>query len=109
MIKGTNEPNGSTIVGEFRVNGELKKKDLDEARCRPNRRSLVARAEAMLQPGQFFCETRTESGAVLSMRGTIDDGWHPAELTIADRRPATSTYADARRSAPEYHQTISTI
>ena len=49
----------------------------------------------MLRPGEYYFRTRAESGAELSGRGTVDDGWHPAEFTITDTAGETLCWASA--------------
>jgi hypothetical protein len=80
VIKGTKEPAG-TIIGDFRVNGDVKKKDLSPELL-AKRDELTTRAVAMLRPGEFFFRTRTETGAVLEARGVADDGWTATELAV---------------------------
>jgi hypothetical protein len=104
VIKGTKEPTG-TIIGEFRVNGEVKKNALDPS-LQAKREQLQAQAEAMLRPGEFFFQTRTEGGAVLSARGILNDGWEPTELDVTTPQGEEHTYARLDEVPPEYRDQL---
>ena len=110
VIKGTREPTGGIILGDFRVDGVSKKKDqdLDDA-LRTKRDELQARAEAMLQPGQFFFETRAESGTVLSARGVVEDGWRATEFAIAPPGDSVKTYERLDQLPEEYRATFTEL
>jgi hypothetical protein len=107
LIKGTREPTG-TIIGDFQVNGEAKKKDLSEE-LKAKRDALTARAEGMLRSGEFFFETRTEAGATLSAHGTADDGWHPAEFTVTTPEGKKHEYQKLDDVPKEYRSTLSEL
>ena len=74
-----------TIIGDFRVNGEAKKKDLSDDAASQARPRCNVWPSRCCGPASFIFETATESRRrCLSGRGTVDDGWHPAEFTITD-------------------------
>jgi hypothetical protein len=107
LIKGTREPTG-TIIGDFQVNGEAKKKDLSEE-LKAKRDALTARAEGMLRSGEFFFETRTEAGATLSAHGTSDDGWHPTEFTVTTPEGEKHEYQKLDDVPKEYRSMLSEL
>jgi len=104
LIKGTREPTGS-IIGEFRVNGVVQGNDLSKE-LKSRRDTLVVQAEEMLRPGEFFFETQTSSGAVLSGRGTIDDGWQPTELTVTTADGERHVHGRVDEVPEEYRKTL---
>ncbi len=100
LIKGTFE-RGKSIIGDFRVNGEpIKTETSGELAAR--RAELVAKAESMLTNGQFYCETRTETGAVLGVRGIATDRWQPTEYTVAARGGPEQSYQSLDEVPAEY-------
>jgi hypothetical protein len=107
LIKGTKESNG-TIIGEFRVDGEAKKKGLSDALL-ATRDRLQRLAESMLRPGEFYMRTRAESGAELSARGTVDDGWHPVEFTITGADGKSRSYPRVDDVPAEYRKQLSEL
>ncbi len=106
LIKGTNEPTG-TILGDFRVNGEPVK-DPSPAQI-AQRDALQHQAESMLHDGQFFVETRTESGARLAARGVADDGWHPTSFEVTPANSSTHTYSQLDQVPDEYRGTLAEL
>jgi hypothetical protein len=107
VIKGTDEPTGP-IIGDFRVDGESKMKD-KSAPLSAKRDELEAAALARLKPGEFFVETRTEAGAVLSAAGTVDDGWHPARFEVIAPGGQQYAYLSLDDVPEEYRDTLAEL
>ncbi|MEX0977997.1 MAG: Nramp family divalent metal transporter, partial [Pirellulales bacterium] len=107
VIKGTKERAG-TIIGDFRVDGESQMKNPDKALL-AKRTQLAARAEAMLVPGEFFVEKHTESGAVLSAVGTVDDGWHARQFRVRTGKGVEHTFDRLDQVPAEYRATLAEL
>ena len=110
IIKGTQEPTGP-IIGEFRVNGVVAAASLadlsDELKAK--RASLVTQAQGMLHPGEFFFETRTEQGDVLSSQGTVDDGWHPSQFQVTSASGEKQVYSGLDDVPLEFRSTLAEL
>jgi hypothetical protein len=104
VIKGTKERPG-TIIGDFLVDGESKMKDTSRELL-AKRDELEARAVAMLVPGEFFVETRTDAGAVLSATGTIRNGWDAAAFHVITPDGKEHDYARLEAVPAAYRRTL---
>ncbi|MBI3836722.1 MAG: Nramp family divalent metal transporter [Planctomycetia bacterium] len=104
VIKGTKEPTGP-IIGEFRINGVAQPKVLSDD-LKPKRDTLVVQAEGMLHSDEFYFETRTESGTVLSGHGTVNNGWQPTEFAITAVSGERRTYARLEDVPLEFRRTL---
>lgn len=107
VIKGTKERPG-TIIGDFRVDGESKMKDTSNTLL-AKRNELERRAVAMLVPGEFFVENHTDSGAILSAAGTIDDGWHARQFHVITADGVQHTYNRLDMVPSEYRSTLAEL
>jgi hypothetical protein len=107
VIKGTKEPTGP-IIGEFWINGVKQPKDLSDD-LKAKRDALVVQAQGMLHGDKFYFETRTESGAVLAGRGTVENGWQPAEFEITTPAGEHHAYAGLEDVPAEYRGTLTEL
>jgi hypothetical protein len=108
VIKGTHEEPNGTVIGDFRVEGESKMKDTSAALL-AKRDELAARAVAMLKPGEFFVETRTDSGAILSASGTVQRGWHASRFGVVAPDGAAYNYLRLDDVPVEYRSTLAEL
>jgi hypothetical protein len=109
VIKGTREPSDAIIIGEFRVNDVNHTKSVPEG-LKPKFEELKARALDMLKNGEFYFETKTESGARLSATGTInDDGWQPREFTVIEPDGTRNVYQHLAEVPEEYRSTLAEL
>ncbi|MEX0677484.1 MAG: Nramp family divalent metal transporter [Pirellulales bacterium] len=107
VVKGTKEPTGR-IIGDFRVDGQSKLRVLDD-KLLAKRNELAQRAVAMLVPGEFFVETRTDAGAVLSASGTVRDGWNAREFRVVTAEGEEQAYRRLDDVPTEYRSTLAEL
>ncbi len=107
VIKGTDEPTG-LILGEFRIDDAVQPKELSKE-VQAKRDELVAEAKSLFKPGEFFFETQTESGAILSGRGVVDDGWQPAEFKVITPDGQEHGYTRIEDVPQAYRKTVAEL
>ena len=85
VIKGTQEPTG-TILGDFRVDGESRNERSERCPAGQARRSCKPVPKPCCVGASSSSKRSTEAGAVLAVRGTVDDGWHADRVRSDDAR-----------------------